>query len=251
MGRGDEDALRAALATPASYVGLVASAKRGAATVAALRADGVDEETLARVRCPAGLDLGPSTQTEIAVAVLAELVAWRHGRRQDVGAALGAIAEAVDPVCGMSVPVAGARETADPRGRHVLLLLPRLPRPLRAQPREVPRTARDVRVAPDGTQRQERPPGSTLLTRGIARGEGGETARERRSRDPRTLDGRGAEGRDRDGRAHGALGPPRSRARCSPCRRSSRSWARSPAAASSPRSTRRRSGSSPAGRRGC
>jgi xanthine dehydrogenase accessory factor len=88
----------------------VASAKRGAAIVAALRADASTETSRGYGARPARL--GPSTQTEIAVAVLSELVAWRHGRRQDVGEALGAIAEAVDPVCGMSVPVAGARETA-------------------------------------------------------------------------------------------------------------------------------------------
>jgi xanthine dehydrogenase accessory factor len=106
MGQGDENALQAALAGPAGYVGLVASAKRGAAVLADLRARGVDEESLARVRCPAGLDLGPSTQEEIAVAILAELVAWRHTRPDSpVDAVIAAPAEAVDPVCGMTVAV--------------------------------------------------------------------------------------------------------------------------------------------------
>jgi xanthine dehydrogenase accessory factor len=63
-----------------SRVGLVASAKRAVSVTAELRARGVDEEALARVRSPAGLDLGPSSQEEIAVAILAELVAWRHSR---------------------------------------------------------------------------------------------------------------------------------------------------------------------------
>ena len=62
------------------YVGLVASARRAASVLAALRERGACEEALARVRSPAGLDLGPSPQEEIAVAVLAELVAWRHAR---------------------------------------------------------------------------------------------------------------------------------------------------------------------------
>jgi xanthine dehydrogenase accessory factor len=109
MGRGDEQALEAALATPAGYVGLVASQKRGAATLAALRQAGLGEEALARVRCPAGLDLGPSSQAEIAVAILAELVAWRHAG--SAASAVAALAEAIDPVCGMTVAVAGARET--------------------------------------------------------------------------------------------------------------------------------------------
>ena len=108
MGSGDEDGLRAALATPAGYIGLVASQKRGKATLDALRDEGADDETLARVRCPAGLDLGPSTQEEIAVAILAELVAWRHARPAGTADA----SDMRDPVCGMTVSVETARETA-------------------------------------------------------------------------------------------------------------------------------------------
>jgi xanthine dehydrogenase accessory factor len=103
MGRGDAEALDVALATRAGYVGLVASAKRAGGELAALRKRGLDEDTLARVRSPAGLDLGPLTQPEIAVAVLAELVAWRHDR----GPVGELPIEALDPVCGMTVAVTG------------------------------------------------------------------------------------------------------------------------------------------------
>jgi xanthine dehydrogenase accessory factor len=113
MGQADEEALQAALAGEAGYVGLVASTKRGSAVLADLRAAGVDEEALARIRCPAGLDLGPSSQEEIAVAILAELVAWRHTRRRTASE----LVEAVDPVCGMNVSIAGARETVVHEGR--------------------------------------------------------------------------------------------------------------------------------------
>jgi xanthine dehydrogenase accessory factor len=114
MGRGDEDALEAALAGDAGYIGLVASAKRGSAVLAELRARGLDEEALAHVRCPAGLDLGPSSQEEIAVAILAELVAWRHRGPRSATALVEEVAsaEAVDPVCGMTVAIAGATEKA-------------------------------------------------------------------------------------------------------------------------------------------
>jgi xanthine dehydrogenase accessory factor len=109
MGRGDTEALDAALATPAGYVGLVASAKRAGVELAALRERGLDEETLARVRSPAGLDLGPLTQSEIAVAVLAELIAWRHQQ-----APLGELPlEAVDPVCGMTVALGAETPSAE------------------------------------------------------------------------------------------------------------------------------------------
>jgi xanthine dehydrogenase accessory factor len=108
MGHGDEEALAAGIAGGAGYVGLVASARRAQAVVAELRARGLDEEALARIRSPAGLDLGPSSQEEIAVAILAELVAWRH--TSGVSPA-EVVDEAIDPICGMTVSTASARET--------------------------------------------------------------------------------------------------------------------------------------------
>jgi xanthine dehydrogenase accessory factor len=113
MGHGDEEALAAVLERDTGYVGLVASARRAATVLESLRGLGLDEEALARVRSPAGLDLGPSTQAEIAVAVLAELVAWRHSR-----AVIPAVPDvAIDPVCGMEVAVGSAKETAVHDGR--------------------------------------------------------------------------------------------------------------------------------------
>jgi xanthine dehydrogenase accessory factor len=113
MGRDDEAALEAALSTDAGYIGLVASAKRAASLTAELRDRGVDEEALARIRSPAGLDLGPSSQEEIAVAILAELVAWRHTRGPSPA---DFVEEAIDPICGMTVAVASAKETAVHQG---------------------------------------------------------------------------------------------------------------------------------------
>ena len=124
MGRGDEEALAAALAAAAGYVGprRERASGRGGRPATLCASAGVDEEALARVRSPAGLDLGPSTQEEIAVAILAELVAWRH-----TAAPPGAPpAEAVDPVCGMTVAVEGA-DQCRARRHHVLLLLGPLP----------------------------------------------------------------------------------------------------------------------------
>lgn len=77
MGHGDEAALEAVLATPAAYVGLVASRRRAKSVLDALRGRGLSEETLARVHAPAGLDLGPLANEEIAVAVVAEIVLLR------------------------------------------------------------------------------------------------------------------------------------------------------------------------------
>ncbi len=81
QGHYDEPALKAALAAPAAFIGLVASGKRASSVLEALRAEGMDEEQLARVRAPAGLDLGHTTHEEVAVAVLAELVALARRQR--------------------------------------------------------------------------------------------------------------------------------------------------------------------------
>jgi len=112
MGRGDEEGLEAALASPAGYIGLVASARRASVVLDRLRERGIGEDALARVRSPAGLDLGPLPQREIAVAVLAELVAWRHART----ASPTELLEAVDPVCGMTVAVGPDTPTAEHEG---------------------------------------------------------------------------------------------------------------------------------------
>jgi xanthine dehydrogenase accessory factor len=80
QGRGDHAALHAALAIEADYVGFVGSRRKARAQRAILAAGGVAEERLARLRAPAGLDLGAITPEEIALSILAEIVALR--RRQ-------------------------------------------------------------------------------------------------------------------------------------------------------------------------
>src|SRR5262249_52213397 len=69
MGHYDEDALEAALAYPALDVGLVASSRRAAAVLDALRRRGLPDSTLARVRTPAG-GTHAGSQEEIALAAL-------------------------------------------------------------------------------------------------------------------------------------------------------------------------------------
>lgn len=114
MGHWDEEALGEALRTPAEYVALVASRHRAEHLFQALRSRGVAEEALHRVRAPAGLDLGPATQEEIALAVLAEYAAWRAHRPAPSSSEPE---EAIDPVCGMTVAVRGAVYTAEYAGR--------------------------------------------------------------------------------------------------------------------------------------
>jgi xanthine dehydrogenase accessory factor len=120
QGRYDEDALLRALETPAAYVGLVASRRRAGSVLGYLRDRGVSEEDLARVRAPAGLDLGRLPNQEIAVAILAELVQLRAAGEL-AGGPPGPAAterhEEIDPVCGMTVDVTTARFRTTHEGR--------------------------------------------------------------------------------------------------------------------------------------
>ena len=119
QGHYDEPALEAALATPASYIGLVASAKRAASVLDWLREAGVAEESLARVYAPAGIDLGPTSHEEIAVSVLAELVAFRASEVGEKKVEVALPDQAVDPICGMLVDVETAGFVSEYGGEQV------------------------------------------------------------------------------------------------------------------------------------
>jgi xanthine dehydrogenase accessory factor len=116
-GRDEETVLDAALDAGVPYVGLVASRKRGEAVIAGLA---VDEASRARVRTPAGLDIGARTPEEIALSILAEIIAARprpSGRvpaTEGVGDAVEG--SAIDPVCGMTVTTVDASLHLDRAG---------------------------------------------------------------------------------------------------------------------------------------
>jgi xanthine dehydrogenase accessory factor len=80
QGRGDEAALAAALAVDVDYVAFVGSRKKAQSLKAALAERGVTSERLAKLKAPAGLDLGAITPDEIAISILAEIVAVRRGK---------------------------------------------------------------------------------------------------------------------------------------------------------------------------
>jgi len=115
MGEGDEEAIRAALELRPAYLGVVASAKRFAQVRESLLAQGVAAAALDAIRSPAGVAIGAQEPAEIAVSVLAEIVARRHAAA--VGEEPAASGQAIDPVCGMTVETADARHTAEAGGR--------------------------------------------------------------------------------------------------------------------------------------
>lgn len=77
--RDDMRVLRWAAETPAKYVGMIGSQRKTIAIYKELEKEGIAAEKLARVYAPVGLDIGAITPEEIAVSIVAELIALRRG----------------------------------------------------------------------------------------------------------------------------------------------------------------------------
>jgi xanthine dehydrogenase accessory factor len=107
-GEGEEEVLAAALHAGVPYVALVASPRRGRAVRDALD---VPEALRERIHTPAGLDIGARTPTEIAISILAQIIASRTANPQ--------VMSTVDPVCGMEVAVGDATPFFEADGERV------------------------------------------------------------------------------------------------------------------------------------
>lgn len=117
-GNYDELALKYALKAPVAYVGLVASKKRRQAVEEYLHLQDVTESEIERLVCPAGLDIQAVRGDEIALSIMAQIVQQRRNDPEiDVDAFFvraeseAEAAEAIDPVCGMSVTIESAAYT--------------------------------------------------------------------------------------------------------------------------------------------
>ncbi|MEO8009288.1 MAG: XdhC family protein [Betaproteobacteria bacterium] len=121
QGQGDEEALEAALRSPAKQVLMIASRRKAEKLLAVMRMRGIDEAQFARLQAPAGPDAGAKTPGEIALVAIVGVLALLRGRehapeiaRQDqrppeTRAAPGTAAaegKFVNPVCGMAVSTA-------------------------------------------------------------------------------------------------------------------------------------------------
>ena len=148
-GQYDEDALEAALRSPAHYVGLVASHRRADSYRDYLRTSGITEHQLARLKAPAGLDIGAVTPEEIASSILAELVQIRRRSHRasethspdemhvHESEPIPSIAEtAIDPVCSMTVEIANARHHTTYDGREFYFCCPSCKRHFERNPQE-------------------------------------------------------------------------------------------------------------------
>jgi xanthine dehydrogenase accessory factor len=169
----DEHDLERALALDPSYVAFVGSRRRLGEVTARLRERGVPADQLARVKGPAGLDIGAVTAFEIAISIMAEIVQHRRqgptvppqftpnadpvpspdlplsrvrergpGGGGDTGApwqgeeglAPEPVAEAIDPVCGMRVAIPGARHVLQHEGQDHYFCCPSCRRLFAASP---------------------------------------------------------------------------------------------------------------------
>ena len=120
MGRRDERSLAELAAAAPDYLGVIASPTRMAEVRQVLAGRGLDADVIARMRGPAGLDIGAESPEEIAVSILAEIVQLEAQPRVSEGVEPGVASaedganeqrdddEATDPVCGMTVSVSNS-----------------------------------------------------------------------------------------------------------------------------------------------
>lgn len=81
--KGDADALQAVLGKGLRFVGLLGSKPKLVHVLTELEERGLPREALAEVRCPLGIEIGAATPEEIAVSILAEMIAVRRGLAPD------------------------------------------------------------------------------------------------------------------------------------------------------------------------
>ncbi len=152
-GQYDENVLERVLVSNVAFIGMVSSGRRAEACRTYLRESGLSEQQIARLRAPVGLDIGARTPAEIAASILAELIQLRRhssgqgteGQAEQEAAgvpeALSVQADessvestAIDLVCGMSVEIAGARNTSIHAGTTYYFCCPSCKREFQREP---------------------------------------------------------------------------------------------------------------------
>jgi xanthine dehydrogenase accessory factor len=115
MGNGDEEGLLSVLGSKARYLGLVASEKKSKALFDYAREKGHTDEQIGVIKCPAGLEIRAQTMQEIALSVMAEIIQLHRSTAAEPTIQ----AEAIDPICGMSVVTSNAKYTSEFEGRTI------------------------------------------------------------------------------------------------------------------------------------
>jgi xanthine dehydrogenase accessory factor len=121
QGESDEEALEHALRSSVSYVAFVASPAKARKVLGYLGERGLPSDMQARVRSPAGLDIGAGSFEEIAVSILAEIVkvrrtqatSAREEKTEEATRPERSNLEAMDPICKMTVEVGTAQHKSE------------------------------------------------------------------------------------------------------------------------------------------
>ncbi len=151
-GKNEEEVLTAAVRAGVSYIGLIASPKRGTAVVGSLE---LTDDERALIHTPAGLNIGAKTAEEIALSVFAEMIERRSMGSGSMGSADASVtafadvpsasadpiaASSIDPVCGMTVFEDPDGLFADVNGERVWFCCPGCRRAYVADPQKYPRS---------------------------------------------------------------------------------------------------------------
>jgi xanthine dehydrogenase accessory factor len=129
QGKGDEEALEAALAAGAPRIWFIASRRKAEKLKTYLNDRGHDPARVDAIVAPAGIDIGAATPEEIALSVLAAVVKALRTETQPVLALQAEVpaaapAQAIDPVCGMTVDPATARHRSEYQGTQYYFCCP-------------------------------------------------------------------------------------------------------------------------------
>jgi xanthine dehydrogenase accessory factor len=113
MGNWDDQAVMELLALGPDYIGVIASKKRFRQMMQSIHPDGISQEKLDSIRCPAGLDFPVRTLQEIALSIVAEIVTIRRRSALQAGpvAVQSGSTMVEDPVCHMTVDARIAQTT--------------------------------------------------------------------------------------------------------------------------------------------
>jgi xanthine dehydrogenase accessory factor len=125
QGHDDEFALETAVRSGVPYIAFVASKRKFASRAEYLRERGISDEQIARIKAPAGLDIGAITPDEIAASILTEIIQVRRQQlapqKVEAAQAVAAaeemvVAESQDVICGMMVEIPTAKYVSEFRG---------------------------------------------------------------------------------------------------------------------------------------
>lgn len=128
QGDGDEKALMEALRSPAAYIGFVSSHKKAASLRSYLTDAGIDAARVAALRAPAGMDIMAKQPDEVAISILAEIIALRNtgklpqpfeGFIQQADVPASAPKWYINPVCGVPVDMNSPKHVVEYEGEKV------------------------------------------------------------------------------------------------------------------------------------